>query len=250
MLSPDAFLNKIVSERLNRPHQHTVDIQHGLDPNKIKGIDNFPILNKTGGFASHTKAGADEMTFRPAGHASSRLASMAIRPTHRTAAPEHLGPYVNENRKIGAAPHTNTRVPTRILSNLYGLPPDRTIVLENYAAEASGLADSKHPEADFVDHRLRENAKIISNFEESAGFLDDPRVKSIITGESRKGAYAALSTEEKEEIRAEKDATRGPGRKGRAAAISTTAGVRDAICGPVLAYFVGVRNAICGRALT
>lgn len=54
MLGECEFDNMVVKSQLSKQFPNKVDIKFGLDANKVKWVNNFPIYNATDGFRSNT----------------------------------------------------------------------------------------------------------------------------------------------------------------------------------------------------
>jgi hypothetical protein len=63
MLELSELDNEITKKQLSKTFHNKVDIKFGLDANKIKGVNNFPIHYATDGFTSHAKQNVDSFMF-------------------------------------------------------------------------------------------------------------------------------------------------------------------------------------------
>lgn len=133
MLELSELDNEITKKQLNRTFPNKVDIKFGLDANKIKGVNNFPIYYETDGFTSHAKQNVDSFMFHTP-HNTNKY--NVAKPTHTPVG--EIRPYLFDKQSPSQPKETNVRMKQGEMSSLYGLPPDKTIVLENPTAQAMG----------------------------------------------------------------------------------------------------------------
>lgn len=175
MISNTELDNMVLKKQLTKKFPNKVNIGFGVDDNKIKGIDSFPIYDSTDGFRSNV----DSLLF------STKQKRFDVSGVKHIPTPVIQPHYFAEDPRTSSPDTTNTRWGNGELSTLYGLPPDRNIVLENPTAQAMNFMDEKMTEERFIKQRTSEEAK----------FLDDQRVVDILTREG------ALSTATKVGIR-------------------------------------------------
>lgn len=130
MLEYTELDNQITKSQLSKTFPNKVNIGFGLDANKIKGVSDFPIYSATDGFESHAKKNVDSFMF----HTSHKYD--VPKPSHTTVG--EIRPYLYDKESPSQPKDTNVRIRQGELSALYGLPPDKTIVLENPTAQAMG----------------------------------------------------------------------------------------------------------------
>jgi hypothetical protein len=133
MLELSELDNEITKKQLNRTFPNKVDIKFGLDANKIKGVNNFPIYYESKGFTSHAKQNVDSFMFHTP-HNTNKY--NVAKPTHTPVG--EIRPYLFDKQSPSQPKETNVRMKQGEMSSLYGLPPDKTIVLENPTAQAMG----------------------------------------------------------------------------------------------------------------
>lgn len=152
MLTNDEFENRIVRTRLNETFSHKVNLGFGVDDGKVKGVHNFPIYNKKTNVDFPTKTNIDSYMYEKSSKVGSKynvkLATVKSAP--------HIQPYFyDENSHQASAKDSNSRVPHGLMSSLYGLPPDKDIILENPEGQAlHGIT-----EKEFMLKNFRQEAK-------------------------------------------------------------------------------------------
>lgn len=171
MLEYTELDNRITKTQLNKTFPNKVNIQYGLDANKIKGVSNFPIYDATDGFNSHAKSNLDSFMF----HSTHKYD--VAKPTHTSVG--EIQPYLYDKKNPSHPRDTNVRIREGELSSLYGLPPDKTIVLENPTAQAMNLMGGKMTETKMRNHIWREHEKPLLDTD----FMSDPRMQKIIGGD-------------------------------------------------------------------
>jgi hypothetical protein len=143
------FDNEVLKRQLNKTTPNKLNIGFGLDANKIKGVNNFPIYYKTDGFTSRARANTDSFMF------SINSSKYDVPNAKHTALKQIRPDLFSDGLQSSSAAHTNTRLPVGKMSSLYGLPPDKTIVLENQTAQAMG----KMTENEFKINQLRKSVR-------------------------------------------------------------------------------------------
>lgn len=63
MMADTELDNMVLKKQLSKKFINKVNIGYGVDDNKIKGIDNFPIYDATKGFQSRARPNVDEFMF-------------------------------------------------------------------------------------------------------------------------------------------------------------------------------------------
>jgi len=135
MLTNDEFENRIVKTRLNETFSHKVNLGFGVDDDKVKGVHNFPIYNKKTNVNLPAKINIDSYMYNN----SSKVGSKYDVKSAQVKSAPHIQPYYyDENSHQSSAKDSNSRVPHGLMSSLYGLPPDKDIILENPEGQALG----------------------------------------------------------------------------------------------------------------
>jgi hypothetical protein len=143
------FDNEVLRRQLSKTTPNKLNIGFGLDVNKIKGVNNFPIYYETDGFKSNVRANVDSIMFT---NNSNKYEVPKLK--HTTIG--IIRPDLFSDRMDSShARHTNTRVAPGKISSFYGLPLDKTIVLENPTAQAQG----KMTENKFKINQLRKSVR-------------------------------------------------------------------------------------------
>ena len=175
MLEYTELDNRITKSQLSKTFPNKVNIGFGLDANKIKGVNHFPIYNETDGFKSHAKANVDSFMF----HSSNKYD--VAKATHTSVG--EIQPYYYDKKSPPHPKDTNIRMRAGEMQSLFGLPPDKTIVLENPTAQAMNMMGGKMTERKMRDHIWRKEASGL-----------DPRLQSIIDGDEEQGSASASAT--------------------------------------------------------
>lgn len=166
MLTNNELDNMILHNQLNKEYPHRVNIQYGLDINKVKGINNFPVYNESKEFISHAKPNTDSFMF----HSNDNKYNVG-KATHQSI--DNIEPYYyNKNSKSSKLCYGESN--KGLMSRLYGLPPDRNIILENPTAQAMNFMGGQITEKKIMVHNWGKN--------EVDSFMNDPRVSSIVNG--------------------------------------------------------------------
>lgn len=199
MLSDDefekmtAYNNRVTGTRLNQKYNHNVDIGFGLDVNRIKSVQNFPVLQKTDGLRTNAKASLDGIVYdKNFGN------KYNVGVVKHTDVPE-IKPTLYLHEYIPTPPKTNFRMSHNVMYDLYGIPPDRDIVLENTTALA--MNTNGMTEKEFMKKNFQKQSR------EAVGtdvddFMDIPGMQDIIDSEPHhKGTDIA---EEKKQEKIEK----------------------------------------------
>lgn len=177
MLTDDELDNRVVKSQLSKTFPNKVNIQYGLDVNKVKGVNNFPIENATDGFTSNAKKNVDSYMF----HTNSKY---DVKPSTHTSVGE-IRPYYYDKQSPSHPKDTNTRYSGE-LTNIFGLPPDKTIVLENPTAQAMNLMGGQMTERKLRDHNWREEVHGDVDYED---FLRDSRVLEFMDDDVLRQPY-------------------------------------------------------------
>lgn len=154
MLELSELDNEVTKRQLHKTFSNKVDIKFGLDANKIKGVNNFPIYYETDGFSSHAKKNVDSFMF----HGAFGTNKYDVKKSTHTSVGE-IRPYLYDKQSPSQPKNSNVRMRQGEMSSLYGLPPDRNIVLESPAGQAMGPTTERQ----FRDKQWRENPGEIGN---------------------------------------------------------------------------------------
>lgn len=162
MFSTSNF-NSVVDERLHRKYPHNVKIQYGLDAGKFQGVKQFPLGNFESSFRSNAKPNVDSYLF----HSKSPGSGYNI-PVSKKYAPPVAEPYLF-NAPI------NKTMPQRknagsFVAKMYGMPPDKDIIIESTAGQVMNLEHGGMTETKFMMHNYRKE------------FGGDGRFFELITG--------------------------------------------------------------------
>ena len=179
MLADTELDNRVLKSQLSKKFPNKVNMGFGVDDNKIKGIDTFPIYDKTTHFRSNARDNVDEFMF------TSRQKKYDVSGMKHTSVQEIQPDFFNRHQHGSDAPRTNTHFGSGELSSLYGLPTDRTMTIENPTAQAMNLMGGQMTEEKLKTHIARKEGAAENAFNESAeesfqSFLEDPRVLDII----------------------------------------------------------------------
>lgn len=168
MLEYTELDNEITKKQLSKTFPNNVNIGFGLDANKIKGVNNFPIYNATDGFSSHAKENVDSFMFHsPSGTNKYNVAQ----PTHTSVG--EIRPYYFDKKCPSHPTESNVRMKQGEMSALFGLPPDKTIVLENPTGQGMG----EQTEEEFRTKQWRKNVA-----EGNSGLPED--IANIVNGDN------------------------------------------------------------------
>jgi hypothetical protein len=140
---------------LSKTFPNKVDIKFGLDANKIKGVNNFPIHYATDGFTSHAKQNVDSFMFHTP---NSTNKYNVAKPTHTSVG--EIRPYLFDKQSPSQPKESNVRMRQDEMSSLYGLPQDKTIVLENPTAQAMGKITEEEFRVKAGERTLTEEAEV------------------------------------------------------------------------------------------
>jgi hypothetical protein len=179
------FDNEVLRRQLSKTTPNKLNIGFGLDVNKIKGVNNFPIYYETDGFKSNARANVDSIMF-------TKIPNKYEVPKLKHTTVGIIRPDLFSDRMESShARHTNTRVAPGKMSCFYGIPPDKTIVLENPTAQAQG----KMTENEFKINQLRKEVRtgdlppefdnIINGSGSSSGAMDVDAESDPIEGVGR-----------------------------------------------------------------
>ena len=157
--------NEVLKSQLSKKFNHKVKIGFGLDVGKIKGVSDFPVYDKTNGYTSNAKKNVDSYMF----HSTNKY---DVKKGSHTEVGS-MNPYLYDDVKLPAPKDTNFRTKAGIMSSFYGIPPDRTIVLENPTAQAMNMMGGKMTERKMRDHIWRDQADFDS-------FMKDPAVMKFM----------------------------------------------------------------------
>ena len=176
MLEDSEFTNRVLRAELSKKFPNKVDIKHGLDVNKIKCVNNFPVYNETDGFKSNARPNVDSFMF------TSRQSKYDV-PASKHTSVGQIQPYFYNKQYQGASRYSesNVRMKAGAMSSLYGMPPDRDIILENPTAQAMNLMGGQMTEEKLRNHNFRVEGSNDSS-EIPGEFFSDPRVVAIIEG--------------------------------------------------------------------
>ena len=164
MLVDDELDNMITRSQLSKKFPNKVDIKFGLDANKVKGVDNFPIYNATDGFKSNARSNVDSFMF------TSRQTKYDVPGPKHTSVGE-IQPYLYNKQGVSRPTESSIRMQPGVMSSLYGLPPDRDIILENPTAQAMNLMGGKMTEEKLRNHIYQKTP---------GDFFSDPRVTAFM----------------------------------------------------------------------
>ena len=172
MLVDDELDNMITKSQLSKKFPNKVDIKFGLDANKVNGVDNFPIYNATDGFKSNARNNVDSFMF------TSRQTKYDVPGQKHTSVGE-IQPYLYNKHGVSRPTESNIRMQPGVMSSLYGLPPDRDIILENPTAQAMNLMGGKMTEEKLRNHIYRKEEAGTAS-ETPGDFFSDPRVTAFM----------------------------------------------------------------------
>lgn len=181
MLSLAELDGKIALSRLDQRHR-------GVDPGfgvicGVKGADHFPLYQRGSGIHSNAKAGIDALMFHPTHEYDIKMARHGHGPV-----PNINPPYLSSNLDFGAPRDNTGNDAIGVMSRFYGLPTEKDIVIENFAAEATGLSKSKTPARDFMVSNLRANVEAekqgFADRDAYSAFMKNPAVINLIAGGS------------------------------------------------------------------
>ena len=166
MLVDDELDNMITRSQLSKKFLNKVDIKFGLDANKTKGVDNFPIYNATNGFKSNARSNVDTFLF------TSRQTKYDVPGQKHTPAGD-IQPFLYNKQGVSRPTESNIRMQLGVMSSLYGLPPDRDIILENPTAQAMSLMGGKMTEEKMRNHIYQETPGDSISDPRVTAFMDD-----------------------------------------------------------------------------
>lgn len=173
MLEDSEFTNRVLRAELLKKFPNKVDNRHGLDVNKIKSINNFPIYKETDGFRSNARPNVDGFMF------TSRQSKYdVLAPMHTSVS--QIRPNLCNKQKQGVSRYaeSSVRMQPGAMASLYGMPPDSDIILENPAAQAMNLMGGQMTEEKLRNHIYRKEEN--SESEIPGDFFTDPRVKAFM----------------------------------------------------------------------
>lgn len=84
-----------------------------------------------------------------------------------------IRPYLYNKQGVSKATETTIRMQQGEMSSLYGMPPDRDIIIENSTAQAMNMMGSKMTETKMRNHNFQKE-------EGSIDFFSDPRVTAFM----------------------------------------------------------------------
>jgi hypothetical protein len=183
MLKLSELDNEMTKKQLSKTFPNKVDIKFGLDANKIKGVNNFPIYYETDGFTSHAKPNVDSFMFHTP-HNTNKC--NVAKHTHTPVG--EIRPYLFDKQSPSQPKETNVRMRQGEISSLYGLPADKTILLENPTAQAMG----KITEEEFSVKQWRANP------DGGSGGVLPTELENIVSGDSTEPQRAPPLTEHTE----------------------------------------------------
>ena len=172
MLEDSIFTNRVTREQLSKKFPNKVNIGFGLDANKIKGVDNFPIYKEAVEFHSKAKSNIDTYMF------TSRQREYDVVVPKHTLSTNEIRPHYFNNHMDSIHTESNEWMRPGVMSSLYGLPPDKDIIIEIPTAQAMNMMGGQMTEEKMRNHIAHKEGSSTA----SDDFLNDPRVKSIIEG--------------------------------------------------------------------
>lgn len=175
MLEDSIFTNRVTKEQLSKKFPNKVNIGFGLDANKIKGVDNFPIYNEAVEFNSNARSNIDTYMF------TSRQRKYDVVVPKHTSSVGEIQPYYYNKHKDSLSTESNIWMEPGKMSSLYGLPPDKDIIIENPTAQAMNLMGGQMTEEKMMNHIARKEVSSTASGS-SSDFFNDPRLISIIEG--------------------------------------------------------------------
>ena len=172
MLEDSIFTNRVTREQLSKKFPNKVNIGFGLDANKIKGVDNFPIYKEAVEFHSKARSNIDTYMF------TSRQREYDVVVPKHTLSTREIRPYYFNNHMDSITTESNEWMRPGVMSSLYGLPPDKDIIIENPTAQAMNMMGGQMTEEKMRNHIARKEGSSTA----SDDFFKDPRVIEIIEG--------------------------------------------------------------------
>lgn len=166
--------NQVLKSQLSKKFANKVKIGFGLDVGKIKGVSNFPVYDVTDGFTSNAKKNVDSYMF----HSTNKY---DVKKGSHTEVGS-MNPYLYDDVNLPTPKQSGFRMKSGTMNSLYGLPQDRTIILENPTAQAINMMGGQMTEEKMRDHIWRKEASEL-----------DPRIQSIIDGGEGQGSASATT---------------------------------------------------------
>ena len=165
MLSNDEFDRRLSERSLGKKTSYHID-NKGFGLDQIKNMNSFNMFNNKGSFETHTRPSvAPLMTGKYSANFTAPQAEKVPKPFD-------FKPV--EFSKIGSIRQPKKTGPQGFMQRFYGMPKDKTMVFENFPAEALAAEGVRTP-SEFVRMNFRDEVA-----GDHSTFLDDPRVKNII----------------------------------------------------------------------
>ena len=192
MLVNDRLDKQVYSRAMAIVKPNDLGIKYGLDNNKIKGVNDFPIFSNNHGFHCQAHPSAEEFIY-----------TKSVGNKYSVGKTVHYAPPVVKSlydfNADGKEPHSSTPEShlRGIGNSLYGLP-DLTINIDNYGAKEAGVVGMTEKEA--IRKNWKENPSdgnlpsdfdeiINSDHKQSKGKSDSLDAYDEFKGESKEGEF-------------------------------------------------------------
>lgn len=182
--------NNILKNQLTKKFPHKVNL--GIfDDGKIKGVDKFPVYDATKGFTSHAKPEMYHVLFSKQPTTKYNVS----KPSH-TPVGKIQPNYFNENQSSLRPKRNKFAMKSGEMSNFFGIPCGRDIVLENPTAQAMNMMGGKMTEDTMKIHNWHKEEQTFDKGVDLLGFeefIHDTRTQEIIHGTLKNKGHLVAS---------------------------------------------------------